>query len=229
LQKGPDSGAEEDSLGDVYRTRLNQVRQDVRTTLEDYGMAPSREKSLEPDVPPPDAPPWLNWIGDKLKGFALRGADESVLENLDSDIQRASLTLSRKVWSSPAGWLGWLLGNILPALMLAWIVYRAGWDWYQEKYPGWNFVLIATLLWVVSMLPGFILITLSVWARTTGLKVDGLVHSSREPLVVEPLMQATQDMDQLESEVVRLREEVNRALVQMDSEGGDSMGMRVRL
>jgi len=217
-----------DSLGDVYRTRLNQIKHDVRTTLEDYGLAPSVEKSADTGALPPDAPLWLTWISDKLKGFALRGADESVLDSLDADIQRASLHLSRRVWLSPAGVSAWLLGNLLPGAMLGWIVYRAGMGWFQEKYPDWSFLIIAILLLLVSVVPGFTLLAMSVWGRTSGIQVVGLVHSTREPLVVEPLARAGADLDQLESEVIRLREEMGRTLSEMDAESPDSLGMRIR-
>jgi len=217
-----------EALGEGYRIRLNQVRQDARNTLEDFGLSISTGPAQEVEKAPIDAPPWLEWLGDKLKGFALRGADETVLENLDSDVQKASSHLARSLWSSPTGWLAWLLGNGMPALMGGWVVYRAGLGWFQQTYPDWNFLVVATLLWLVSFLPGFGLVALAVWSRTGRIDVPGLVHSTREPLVIEPLTRAANDLDHMENEVNRLRIELNSTLQSMDSGGEDGVGMRVR-
>lgn len=79
-----------DNLGNSYRVALEQTRNDTQHTLEDMGL-PSPEKSTLPAVQESkDSPPWMRFIEDRIKSWAMKGTDDGVLESLDTDIERAS-------------------------------------------------------------------------------------------------------------------------------------------
>ncbi len=206
-----------DNLGSPYRVALEQARNDTQHTLEDMGL-PSPEKTIAPSVQESkDSPPWMRFIEDRIKSWAMKGTDDGVLESLDTDLDRASLSIARLVWRTPLGWLTWILGNFLPAAMLGWILYRAGMGWYWANYPDTSFFLSSILLWCVSFAPGFVLVWTIVWQRVHRIPMDGLIHQNREPLAVQPLSQAADDLEEIKREALRLRQSFSHNLAQLEA------------
>ncbi len=206
-----------DNLGNSYRVALEQTRNDTQHTLEDMGL-PSPEKSTLPAVQESkDSPPWMRFIEDRIKSWAMKGTDDGVLESLDTDIERASLAIARGVWRTPLGMLTWILGNLLPAAMLGWILYRAGTGWYWANYPDTSFFLSSFLLWCVSFAPGFFFVWTLVWQRVHRIPMVGLIHQNTEPLAVRPLSMAAEDLEEIKREALRLRESFSQNLSQLEA------------
>lgn len=207
-----------DNLGDSYRVALEQARNDAKNTLEDMGL-PQVESPI-PNVAVSqtnDSPPWMRFIEDRIRSWALRGSDDGVLESLDTDVEKASASVARGIWRSPAGMMSWALGNVLPALMLGWILYRAGTGWYEAKYPDTSFFLSSLLLWCVSFAPGFFWVWGLVWNRVHRIPVDGLIHQNTEPSAIRPLVLAADELEETRREAVRLREGMAQNLSQLES------------
>jgi hypothetical protein len=207
-----------DNLGDSYRVALEQARNDARHTLEDMGL-PQVESAIAhvPITENNDSPPWMRFIEDRIKSWALRGSDDGVLESLDNDIEKASGSLARGIWRSPSGMMSWTLGNVLPAIMLCWILYRAGTGWYDAKYPDTSFFLSSLLLWCVSFAPGFFWVWGLVWNRVHRIPVSGLIHQNSEPSALRPLTLAADELEETRREAVRLREGMVQNLNQLES------------
>lgn len=207
-----------DNLGDSYRVALEQARNDAKHTLEDMGL-PQVESPI-PNVAVSqtyDSPPWMRFIEDRIRSWALRGSDDGVLESLDTDVEKASASVARGIWRSPAGMMSWALGNVLPAMMLGWILYRAGTGWYEAKYPDTSFFLSSLLLWCVSFAPGFFWVWGLVWNRVHRIPVDGLIHQNTEPSAIRPLVLAADELEETRREAVRLREGMAQNLSQLES------------
>ncbi len=210
-----------DSLGDSYRVALDQARNDAKHTLEDMGLPPMESATPPVAVENNESPPWMRFIEDRIKSWALRGTDDGVLESLDTDIEKASGSIARGLWRSPSGVMSWILGNVLPGLMLVWILYRAGTGWYEAKYPDTSFFLSSLLLWCVSFAPGFFWVWGQVWNRVHRIPVSGLIHQNTEPSALRPITLAADELEETRREAVRLREVLTQNLDQLESgEGG---------
>lgn len=206
-----------DNLGDSYRVALDQARNDAKHTLEDMGLPPMESATPPVAVENNESPPWMRFIEDRIKSWALKGSDDGVLESLDTDIEKASGSLARGIWRSPSGMLSWTLGNVLPALMLGWILYRAGTGWYEAIYPDTSFFLSSLLLWCVSFAPGFFWVWGLVWNRVHRIPVSGLIHQNTEPFALRPLTLAADELEESRREAVRLREGLGQNLAQLES------------
>ena len=132
-----------------------------------------------------------------LRKLTLQGADEQVLAQLESDVERLGQQMARRLTVGPTGWFWWLVTNLPPAAMLGWILYRMGASWWHETYLPWQFYGMALPLLLASFLPGLLILSWRIRGGTTQLQASDLVERVEEPPATSILRVACERLDQL--------------------------------
>ncbi|MFO0970578.1 MAG: hypothetical protein U0793_33960, partial [Gemmataceae bacterium] len=165
--------------------------------------------------------PGLGGIVEKvIRGFSLKGVDEEVLAQLENDVDRLATHAARKTLGGFGGFLVRWVANLIPAGMLGWIFYRLGEAWWENKELSLSFFGQAVLLFLVSFVPGVILLSLRLRRRVGAMDAAMLVRQVDEPRATEPLRQVTEKLQSLVSSAGRLGEQVAQTRETLTLEGG---------
>jgi energy-coupling factor transporter ATP-binding protein EcfA2 len=153
------------ALGTKFRMRMLELRGDAKKVLEDakvpVATEPVQEEKLEP------APGMKNWglfgvgagIETAIRALLKQQPEDEVVELLKADLDRLAAKAGREIF----GPLTILLVNLLPLVAVGDILYRVGKAWMEGNYLPWNFYSMAALVFLASLLPGYLILSRKIW------------------------------------------------------------------
>lgn len=224
------------ALGPAYRRSLNEVAADARRTLEEQGLLNLAPPVEEKEAPAPAAETsqaggLTALLESTLRKLTLQGADEHVLAQLESDVERLGQQMARRLTVGPTGWFWWLLTNLPPAAMLGWILYRMGESWWFAEYLPWPFYGMAIPLLLASFLPGMLILSWRVRGTTTRLQASDLVEQVEQPPATSLLRIACERLDQFAQNTRQLRQaidDVRHTITRESDLDLDTLGLSLR-
>ena len=159
------------ALGPEFSNDLEQVQVEARRVLEDYGL----EKLAPPEKSVPDSPDrrepssaatsWIEELENVFNKIFPLDVPPRTLALVQSAVDQMAEDTSRNIFRGLGGRLTWILANLFPAGMLAWILYRLGKAWWDEYYPSGAFYGNALGLLAVCFLIGYWFLTRRVYRR----------------------------------------------------------------
>lgn len=187
------------ALGSDFKMRMAELSGDAIKVLEDSQVpVPSREKTEEVEPNRPSSPGWgLMGMGAGIEG-AIRGLmkkqpEDEVLEHLRSDLERLAGKIGRVIF----GPVVIFFINLLPLVALGDIIYRTGWAWVAGNYLPWNFYSMALLVFLASLLPGYLFLSDRIWRSAMVPNLREIVANIRQTEVTAPLRRARENTQAL--------------------------------
>lgn len=187
------------ALGSDFKMRMKELRGDAIKVLEDSQVpVPSREQAEEVEPNRPSSHGWgLMGMGAGIEG-AIRGLmkkqpEDEVLEHLRSDLERLAGKIGRVIF----GPVVIFFINLLPLVALGDIIYRTGWAWVAGNYLPWNFYSMALLVFLASLLPGYLFLSDRIWRSAMVPNLREIVANIRQTEVTAPLRRARENTQAL--------------------------------
>lgn len=216
------------ALGPGYRQKMTEVRNDTLRILEDEGLArivppPKEEENAPKDdlVALAEKTPGLGGIVEKvIRSVTLKGVDEEVLSQLENDVERLGTFAARHALGGFGGFIVRWFANLLPLGMLGWIFYRLGMAWWTETYLPLSFYGLAIPLFLVTFIPGFLLLSMRLRRQIAGMEAANLVHHVDQPRATETLRQVVEKLEHLVTHAQRLSQQVTETRQTLTLEGG---------
>jgi hypothetical protein len=210
------------ALGDQCRRTLEEIAIEARQKLEDLGFIslqgavpdangyegnPLPERSASDQV----ANAWvqtvqaLPWVGrDAAQALTLtlgnRSAGEELLAPIQAAIESAAAVAARK----SMGWFTALMANALPTVILGHVAWRVGQAWYQAAWLPWNFYGMAITVFLLSLLPGYLLIVLAVRNRAKLPDAARIADNTTDPSATAVLRQARLGLEKMHRDARQL-------------------------
>jgi GTP-binding protein EngB required for normal cell division len=208
------------ALGDQCRRALEEITLEARQKLEDLGFLALQSSVLatEHGAPSPGdrageqvADAWLQtvqavpWVGkEAARAMALtlgsRTAGEELLAPVQAAIESAAATAARKAM----GWFTAFMSNLLPTVMLGHVAWRVGHAWYDGIWLPWTFYGMAITVFLLSLLPGWLLIVAAVKSRARLPDAARIADSTTDPAATAVLRDARLGLEQIQREARQL-------------------------
>jgi hypothetical protein len=186
------------AMGPVYRQRMETVQKSALRHLEDEGVAHlatvatghAATAAKEDSIPAGTASGILENI---LRRLLPQGADEEeIMTQLEKDVEHLGMVFSQRTMEGLRGLAVRILGNVLPLGMLGWVGYRLVYAWYISAYPDYRFYITAFVLFVLSMVPGFLLLSWLLGKQLVGQGITDLPQRIEQPQATQPLRQVAE-------------------------------------
>lgn len=219
------------ALGVEFRAKVESIIADSKRTLEDlkipYAEESEEELAKEPKL---ESKGWgLIGLGAALEAVARqvtrKQPEDEILEQLRGDIER----LGQKVAREQFGFVISLVTNILPTIAVGDIFFRTLMSWIMHDYLPWNFYGMASMVFLGSLLPGYLIISRKIWSASTLPDMKELVAQVKEPCATEFIRIARKKAENLAHEFELLHRQVietrNTLASELDS---PSFGERVK-
>jgi hypothetical protein len=219
------------ALGVEFRTKVESIIADSKRTLEDlkipYAEESEEELAKEPKL---ESKGWgLIGLGAALEAVARqvtrRQPEDEILEQLRGDIER----LGQKIARAEFGFVTSFITNLLPTIAVGDILYRTLMSWIRHDYLPWNFYGMASMVFLGSLLPGYLIISRKIWSASTLPDMKELVAQLKEPGATELIRIARKRAENLAHEFELLQKQVietrNTLASELDS---PSFGERVK-
>lgn len=208
------------ALGDQCRRALEEITVEARQRLEDLGfiaLQPAPAEAGGPGSPAGDSAgqqvtdAWLQtvqavpWVGkDAARAVALslgnRTAGDELLAPVQTAIESAASTAARKAM----GWFTALMSNLLPTVVLGHVAWRVGHAWYDGIWLPWTFYGMAITVFLLSLLPGWLLIVAAVKNRARFPDAARIADSTTDPGATAVLRDARVGLEQIQREARQL-------------------------
>jgi hypothetical protein len=128
-----------------------------------------------------------------LRRLLPQGADEEeIMTQLEKDVEHLGMVFSQRTMEGLRGLAVRILGNVLPLGMLGWVGYRLVYAWYISAYPDYRFYITAFVLFVLSMVPGFLLLSWLLGKQLVGQGITDLPQRIEQPQATQPLRQVAE-------------------------------------
>ena len=210
-----------DALGPKFGQVLSEVSADARRHLEDRrlerlvpGLYPDLQKA-ETDKPAGDpVQAAFQWIDKTMNRWVLSNVDDEVLKNLSSDVERLGQRTSMQTFNSFTGRLRIWVGNLIPAGMLGWLLYRIGEGWWDQRYHPMPFYVMGLAIVLASLIPGYLLISTAINGRMKRLDPLGLIQDIDQSKASASLRTAADTLDAM----ARQARELSRSATEMRKE-----------
>jgi hypothetical protein len=210
------------ALGPRYRQHIMDVQQDVRWIMEDHGLEAWIEATPEPSGPVAteamtSSTPALSSVLTQALHHLLAATDDALLAQLQEDVEHSGEQIAQACTSGAPGRVLLFLDNLLPAVMLGWILMRLSIAWWRYEYLPWPFYGMALTLLLGSFVPGFMLLSWHVHRRVTRVDAVQLVSQVERPSATLPLRLVSQHLSQFLARTQRLGQllrETQQTLVQ---------------
>lgn len=184
-------------LDQTYRREMAEIEMMAQRTLEDLGLAELTRPEI---LPSPLGKRGAEGEGDGLEEtsslsvaervalapfraayrainrLVLGEADAKLFEAVRADIDRISRKAAMRVSSVPMRFLA----NVLPILFIGHVLYRVGVNWWEAKYFEGGFFGMAAILFVSSMVPGYVLLVLRIKSKASRPDVESLLEAIEE-------------------------------------------------
>lgn len=219
------------ALGVEFRAKVESIIADSKRTLEDlkipYAEESEEELAKEPKL---ESKGWgLIGLGAALEAVARqvtrKQPEDEILEQLRGDIER----LGQKIAREQFGFVISLVTNILPTIAVGDIFFRTLMSWIMHDYLPWNFYGMASMVFLGSLLPGYLIISRKIWSASTLPDMKELVAQVKEPGATELIRIARKRAENLAHEFDLLQKQVvetrNTLASELDS---PSFGERVK-
>lgn len=202
-----------EALGPGFRKRLEDIRRDCLRILEDRGLnSLVREAQANADVASlttrEDDHPTVRQLDSLLKRLMLRNADEEVLQQLSSDVDRIGMTAVKRSLGGFRGYVVVLFCSLFPMGALGWAGYRFGMAWWNERYLTLNFYSMAAVLILIAYIMGYLFLAgfLRIRERDQELTSFDELDESR---VTSSLRLATDRLDALLKDARQVRQGID--------------------
>lgn len=219
------------ALGVEFRTKVESIKADSKRILEDlkipYAEESQEELAKEPKL---ESKGWgLIGLGAGLEAVARqvtrRQPEDEILEQLRGDIER----LGQKIARENFGFMTSFMTNLLPTIAVGDILYRALMSWYKHDYLPWNFYGMAAMVFLGSLIPGYLFVSRQIWKFSTHADLRELVAQVNEPSATELIRIVRKRAENLIHEFELLQKQVAETQNILDSElDSTSFGERVK-
>lgn len=198
------------ALGLEFRNKVESIVADSKRTLEDlqipYAEESEEELAKEPRL---ESKGWgLIGLGAALEAVARqvtrRQPEDEILEQLRGDIER----LGQKIARAEFGFTTSFITNILPTVAVGDILYRTLMSWVRHDYLPWNFYGMASMVFLGSLLPGYLIVSRKIWGASTLPDMKQLVAQVNEPGATELIRIARKRAENLAHEFELLQKQV---------------------
>jgi hypothetical protein len=129
-----------------------------------------------------------------------RTAGEELLAPVQAAIESAAATAARKAM----GWFTAFMSNLLPTVMLGHVAWRVGHAWYDGIWLPWTFYGMAITVFLLSLLPGWLLIVAAVKSRARLPDAARIADSTTDPAATAVLRDARLGLEQIQREARQL-------------------------
>jgi hypothetical protein len=102
------------------------------------------------------------------------------------------------------GWFTAFLSNLLPTVALGHVAWRVGTAWYQGTWLPWNFYGMAVTVFLLSLLPGYLLIVFAVRRRARFPDTARIADAASDPAATAILRQARLGLEQMQRDARQL-------------------------
>ena len=219
------------ALGVEFRTKVESIVADSKRTLEDMKIPFAEDAPKElAEEHRPDSKGWgLVGLGAALEAVARqvtrRQPEDEILEQLRGDIER----LGQKIALAEFGFTVSIMTNLLPTVAVGDILYRTFMSWYSHDYLPWNFYGMAAMVFLGSLIPGYLVISRKIWRSSTLPDMRELVAQVNEPGATELIRIARKRVENLAHEFDLLQRQVAETRNTLASElDNPSFGERIR-
>jgi hypothetical protein len=189
------------AMGPVYRQHMEALRKDTLRILEDEGVehlasaATGKAETAAKETSPPagTASGIADFLETTLRRFLRQGADEEeIMTQLEKDVEHLGMVFSQRTMMGLRGQGIRILGNLLPLGMLGWIGYRLVHAWYDSAYPDYRFYIMALVLFIFSIVPGFLMLSWLLRQQLACQDATALVQDIEQPQATQPLRQVAE-------------------------------------
>jgi len=217
------------ALGTDFRTRVESIAEDSKRILEDLQI-PFVEEEEVPTETKHEVKGWgLIGLGSALESIAKqitrRQPEDEILEQLRGDIERLGQKIARSHFRITTS----LISNSLPTLAFGDILYRTIMSWVNHNYLPWNFYGMAALVFLGSLIPGYLIVSQKIWKASTLPDMKNLVMQVSEPGATELLRIARKRAENFAHEFSLLQKQVietrNTLATELDS---PALGERIK-
>jgi len=119
-------------------------------------------------------------------------------------IERAIEESAARVVEKRVGWFHRFFGNLLPTIFFFHMVFRVVHSWILGVWLPFGFYTEALLILIVSLLPGYFLISAAVVKSNKKIDIDGIIDSIPETYPVKPLLRGEEMLEHLIDELILL-------------------------
>jgi hypothetical protein len=147
----------------------------------------------------------MPWVGrEAAHALALtlgnRSAGEELLAPVQAAIESAAAAAARKAM----GWFTAFMANVLPTVILGHVAWRVGHAWYEKSWLPWTFYGMAITVFLLSLLPGYLLIVLAVRNRAKLPDAARIADNTTEPAATAVLRQARLALERMQRDARQL-------------------------
>jgi GTPase Era involved in 16S rRNA processing len=214
--------------------RLAEIAQDARRTLEDLGLDRLDNEAPSPASPSASQPEaeqalWTaKLIGQTLIALRAQGLlprtpehaeqDQRTRELFQERLEKAMLLSADQLVAQRLTLFHTLAGNLLPLMVFGQASVRLVSGWLAGDWLPLDFYLTAVAVFLISLVPGYLLICASLNRSGSLPSPDQLVQALDEPGETDPLRRMRQDVEALLDRVRDLEDalRVNMDVVQQE-------------
>ncbi|MSR32916.1 MAG: hypothetical protein EXR99_15590 [Gemmataceae bacterium] len=199
------------ALGPAFRQEVESIRHFVRLKLEDLKIPLPTEEKEESEAHAQEKKGWgLMGVGAAFESIAAqfrkKQPEDEIIAFLRADLERLGERAGRKKFGPMVA----VLGNLLPCVAVGDILYRAASGWIAHEYLPWNFYGMALLVFLGTLLPGFLWVMQRVWSTSEVPDLKELVEQVREPEATQGLRSARISVEELHREFHGLLEQTSQ-------------------
>lgn len=204
------------ALSGGFEREVKAVERDALRVLEDAGL-PSGAEDLPgqaPDIPEVRGA-WLR----TLRGIPAVGEEaaraleatwrhRTVADDLVDPLLGAVETAADEAARRSAGFFLKFMANLLPTAVLLHVSWRVGEAWYLAQWLPIGFYGLALTIFFLSLIPGYLLLSVSVRGRSRAPTVETVLEAIDRPAPIRPLRLARERLETLFTEVEGLHRTV---------------------
>jgi hypothetical protein len=147
----------------------------------------------------------LPWIGkDAAQALTLTLGSRSAGEELLAPLQAAIETTAAEAARKCVGWFVGFMSNLLPTVVLGHIAWRVGYAWYEGAWLPWTFYGMALTIFLLSLLPGYLLIVLAVRRGAQFPHPARILETTPDPSATAGLRQVRAELEQMQRDARQL-------------------------
>ncbi len=204
LRQALDSGAERE---------LQAVSDDVRRVLEDEGFAhgilaetnaasPAEDEVFEAWVQAVRSVPVVG--GNTARAMETTSRRRTLADDLLGPVETAIDNAAEQAARAAARWPVVMLANALPTLVLAHAAWRMGHAWYFAEWLPGSFYGLAISIFLLSLIPGYVLLVLSVRAGTRVPEAETVLGTISRPGVTADLRAVWEELEEIARDAAAL-------------------------